>query len=400
MGFVDKPQQLWWRKLLFQVHLWTGLVIGAILLLVGLSGSIIVFYTELYEWQEPKVEIRDGAPSLSVEQLFDRANERFPDLNFTGAYLPEHPDQAVQLRATGEDVDRWPYVYLHPQTGTIVGETVTREPFLDWAYRLHMYLLAGDTGYTINAVCALLATGLCLSGVVLWWPGVKSWVRALKVKTTAGWKRVNYDLHSVVGFWSAVCLALVFLTGAYFRFPEPFVAAVETVTGSSAEREPLVIEPRDAPYISSARAMAIAERAIPNARTTRIGFPSTPEGPIYVSRKREADGLDYAGNYVYLDPYTGEVLRKVLYEDRSIAQIVLRWFGYIHFGTFGGVATQILWVFLGLTPGALFVTGFLMYWNRVLSKRWAKLRSPRTEPSWLRRPDKPAKPVRVERSAP
>lgn len=388
MSFVDKPQQLWWRKLLFQVHLWTGLSIGLVVLLVGLSGSVIVFYHELYEWQEPKVELRPGAPALSVERLLREARLRYPDLEITNVYLPVHEGQAVRLMTSAPDSVRWPYLYLHPQTGELVGETVTREPFLDWAYRLHIYLLAGETGYTVNGVCAFLAAGMCLSGLVLWWPGVKIWARALKVKLGASWKRVNYDLHSVVGFWSAACLALVFLTGAYFRFPEPFIVVVEAVTQSSAQRGSPTVEGRDVPRISAAEAMAIAEREIPDAMTTMLGVPTQPADAYYVRRKRETDRLHLGSNFLYLDPYNGKVLSKeVDGENQPLARTVLRWFGYIHFGTFGGVATQVLWVFLGLTPGALFCTGFLMYWNRVLSRRWRRLgrraraRRPSLDPS-------------------
>jgi len=374
MGFLDKPRSAWWRKLVFQLHLWTGLAIGIVVLLVGLTGSVIVFYHELYQWQEPKVTLEPGAPTLSVEQLLAGAQRRFPKVEFNRVYPPEHPDQAARVRGVMEGSKRWPYVYLHPQTGEMAGETVTNEPFLDWCYRLHMYLLAGDPGYTFNGICALLATGMCISGLILWWPGMKNWARGLKVSLRARWKRVNYDLHSAVGFWTALCLALVFLTGAYFRFPGPFVAAVEAVTGSSAERDPLIVEPRDTQPIPASEAVAIAEREIPNAQTTYVMVPAGPESPYYIGRKRDEDGLAYAANYVYIDPYTGEVLKKSVYgEGEPVARTVLRWFGFIHFGTFGGVTTQVLWIFLGLAPGVLFTTGALMYWNRALSKKWRRL---------------------------
>jgi uncharacterized iron-regulated membrane protein len=58
----------------------------------------------------------------------------------------------------------------------------------------------------------------------------------------------------------------------------------------------------------------------------------------------------------------------------------MSWIGPLHFGTFGGhglagLVVKAIWVVLGLTPPLLTVTGFLMYWNRFLSKKWAKLKS-------------------------
>ena len=45
---------------------------------------------------------------------------------------------------------------------------------------------------------------------------------------------------------------------------------------------------------------------------------------------------------------------------------IIRWFSYLHFGNFGGWPSKAVWVILGLVPAFLFVTGALMWWNRVL----------------------------------
>jgi len=41
----------------------------------------------------------------------------------------------------------------------------------------------------------------------------------------------------------------------------------------------------------------------------------------------------------------------------------------LHFGRFGGLWVRWLWVFLGLLPAVLFVTGFALWWTRV-ARRW------------------------------
>jgi cytochrome b subunit of formate dehydrogenase len=52
---------------------------------------------------------------------------------------------------------------------------------------------------------------------------------------------------------------------------------------------------------------------------------------------------------------------------RSPGDNFIRWIYYLHFGNFAGAKTKALWVALGLLPVALFVTGAIMWWNRVLS---------------------------------
>ena len=44
----------------------------------------------------------------------------------------------------------------------------------------------------------------------------------------------------------------------------------------------------------------------------------------------------------------------------------LAWIVRMHFGRYGGMGVRVTYVILGLLPAALFVTGAIMWWNRVL----------------------------------
>ncbi len=46
----------------------------------------------------------------------------------------------------------------------------------------------------------------------------------------------------------------------------------------------------------------------------------------------------------------------------GILLTLIRW----HFGRFGGLSVRILWVILGLLPAVLFITGFIVWWKRVV----------------------------------
>ncbi len=77
--------------------------------------------------------------------------------------------------------------------------------------------------------------------------------------------------------------------------------------------------------------------------------------------------------YLYFDQFNGELVYKWDRSGQSAGDSVMSWLGYLHVGSFGGMPIKILWVILGMTPALLFVTGSLMWWNRVLSEKWAKL---------------------------
>jgi uncharacterized iron-regulated membrane protein len=50
----------------------------------------------------------------------------------------------------------------------------------------------------------------------------------------------------------------------------------------------------------------------------------------------------------------------------ALGDQILRWPAYLHFGSHWGWALEALWGILGLAPAALFVTGIVMWWNRVI----------------------------------
>jgi len=49
----------------------------------------------------------------------------------------------------------------------------------------------------------------------------------------------------------------------------------------------------------------------------------------------------------------------------------LLWLIRLHFGRFRGVMwANVLWIILGLLPAILFITGFVLWYRRVLKKLW------------------------------
>jgi Na+-transporting NADH:ubiquinone oxidoreductase subunit NqrD len=60
---------------------------------------------------------------------------------------------------------------------------------------------------------------------------------------------------------------------------------------------------------------------------------------------------------------------------------VIYWLAYLHFGRINGIGipchgrglcdqtTKFIWALFGLAPAAMFVTGVVMWWNRVIRKK-------------------------------
>lgn len=123
-----------------------------------------------------------------------------------------------------------------------------------------------------------------------------------------------------------------------------------------------------------------ADVALPDATTTYISLPTEKEGVFQIYRKFPQNTEDY-DNAVYLDQYSGKVLKVSQSSDpKSLTERFTSSFSPVHFGTFWGVPSRIFYVFIGLTPLILSITGFAMWRYRYQGKTQIK-REPRTYPS-------------------
>jgi len=95
---------------------------------------------------------------------------------------------------------------------------------IEWIVNLHENLLSGSTGRLVNGIGAMCLTLLCLTGLIIWWPGIRNWRRSLTVNWSAHFARISWDLHSALGFWCFFFALVWGISGIYFSFPHLFDA--------------------------------------------------------------------------------------------------------------------------------------------------------------------------------
>jgi uncharacterized iron-regulated membrane protein len=305
--WISRPQTVWLRKAIFQIHLWSGIGLGLYILLVSTTGSIVVYSNELYRAATPGPTIvAQSGPRLTDEELKAAVTRAHPGYSFVGIGSGEKPGQAVNITLIGDKGQK--SRLFNPYTGEDLGSSVPLSIlFVSKLLELHDDLLAGSTGRRVNGIGAALLIVIALTGIVVWWPGIQSWRRSLTVHRNVGWKRFTWDLHSMMGFWTLGFIVLFGLSGIYLG---------------------------NAQYFQD-----LADRLDPPTAT-------------------------YAG-------------------DRFIDQAIY-WLAYLHFGRINGIgipcrgpglcdqATKLVWALFGLAPAAMFVTGTVMWWNRVVRKKFKR----------------------------
>ncbi len=330
---LRRPQSLWLRKALFQIHLWTGIGVGLYVVAISISGSAIVFRNEIYKNASPGPKLVPiSGPRLSKDALKKAVHAEHPGYSISYIWEAKRPNEATEVWIEKDGVNK-PHTIgrlVDPFTGQDLGPS---RPWIigavAWMSDLHTNLLAGDTGRKVNGWLAVFVTALSVTGLLIWWPGTGRVKRSLKIDFRANWKRLNWDLHSVVGFWMFAIVFIFGVTGVYLVFPKPFQIVVNhfsplkvyTPLETSAEQPAVNVQSTDVPIIR------VADGDQPQPPRRRRGPPRGSNGDVF-----------------------------------------LRWFYYLHFGNFGAWGVKTLWVVLGLAPPFLFVTGAIMWWNRVLSR--------------------------------
>ena len=120
------------RKLWLDVHLYLGLIAGAILAVVGLTGGIMVFYQEMQEVLNPELAIVSVPPENqkqlhSLDDIVAAAEMAKPQgSRFFKVYYPRKPDVAykflyfVRAESQANNGDGY-YIFVDPYTTQVKG---------------------------------------------------------------------------------------------------------------------------------------------------------------------------------------------------------------------------------------------------------------------------------------
>ena len=116
------------------------------------------------------------------------------------------------------------YVFLMSISGSILvfRNELSSRFSLQWLVQLHTNLAFGRVGRLVNGGGAIALTALCITGAIIWWPGIQHWRRTLTVNWSAKFPRINWDLHSALGFWFFAFVLMWGVSGIYFAFPQWF----------------------------------------------------------------------------------------------------------------------------------------------------------------------------------
>jgi uncharacterized iron-regulated membrane protein len=378
LSFVDRPQSVLVRRALFQAHLWLGVITGLYIFVVCVTGAALVFRIDMQRALHPDLFTPSAVgPQADPVAILDSVARAYPGESVSGIDAPT-TGRPTYLAYTSRGT-RFRTLLLDPVTATMLGE-LADTTFVRTLQDLHFDLLGGRTGRIVNGVGAIVLTFMCITGMVIWWPGRSSWRRSLVIDWRRSWRRITWDVHSATGFWTVAFVLMWAVTGIYFAFPAAFRATVNQISPITSAQIPQS-GPRDGREPLTWRSLVdAAMQHAPDQYVARIVLPSNENSAVLVQFapvRPTPLGADL--NSVYLDQYSGARVNPAATPTRTAGDIVMTWVAPLHVGTFGGNGIRVTWLLLGLAPPLLFVTGFIMWWTRVVRTRWGRTGLPASE---------------------
>jgi len=375
-----KKDKRTFKKLVGKLHLILGLASGIIVCILGITGCILAFQNEIEDATQPYrfTQEQQGA-YLPPSQLQEVALKTLPGKKLHSiAY--QKGKNAVASFYNGEPAYYY-LVYMDPYSGKVLKVKDMSSDFFRTVVNIHFYLLLPPAvGQPIVASATLLFVLLLISGIILWWPKNKAARKQrFSIKWNASWKRTNYDLHNVLGFYMSWVIIFIALTGLVMGF-QWFSKTVYWVSSGGRKEVEFKMPQSVKPYVAIDAAEPVIDKVWKLSGRKQPGFPGIvevhmPEDSITaVEVAMNPDDKTYwKSDYIYYDQNTLQELPVKhaygLRSNASTAQKIQRMNYDIHVGAVLGLPGKILAFSASLICASMPVTGFLVWRGRKKKKK-------------------------------
>ncbi len=372
------------KKIIRKLHLCLGLGSGLIVLFLGLTGCLLAFEVEIRKLTET---FRDISPQnkawLTPSQLKPIAEKHLASGKALGI---EYPGKSKAAVAMYFDENNYELVFLNPYTGEVLKHKNMNRDFFRIIVAGHYNLwLPRPVGQFIVSSATLVFVMIMVTGIILWWPKNKAARKQrFTIKWNAGFKRKNYDLHNVPGFYMTWIAIFIAITGLVFGFEWVgkciyFIASggqqMEEHSHPMSDSTQTVQQSNMADFLWASH----LKEVMPH-ESIGIYFANLATDPLEVVINHQP-GTYYNTDFLHYDQYTGKALHaKGSYDGRfseaAIADKIIRMNYDMHVGAILGLPGKTLAFFASLIAASLPVTGFFIWRNRKKKGIYAIVKEP------------------------
>ena len=383
------------KKIASQLHLWLGVSSGLVVFIVALTGSILVFEDELEPVIYRKFHVveapKDQSP-LPMDNLRAAVASAYPKQRIARIEIEPHAGRTIIFGLVkGKKEKNVLSVAVNPYTAEITGTRRENESFFHIVLQLHRYLCLEDTGKVITGVACVMFIVIMVTGLILWWPNRKQTKQRFTIKWNAKFKRLNWDLHAVFGFYVLPFTFLIALTGLVWSYkwvnsmifltfdgkpqqkreaPANLNITTRLLSGSNSlsNGNPSLNAANRTPG-TLAKITTETNRLLPHPGRIQLTLPESDSLSITVSKVNENASISNVVDFLYFDQTDGKLISKRLYDDETTGMKVRRLVFPIHTGSIWGWPTKVLALLVALITATLPVTGVVIWVGRKFKKK-------------------------------
>ena len=370
------------RSVLFWMHLGCGVVAGAVILIMSVTGVLLTYQRQMTAWADMRHYRSDppaGARPLPADQLIAKVVEQRPEVTPTSLVVRSDPRAPASL-AIGPGRQ----IFVSPYSGQVLGEgdgQAMREFFrgvVEWHRYVAMSGESRPTGKAITGAANLLFLFIVVSGVFLWWPrtltrtGIRNvtWFRrGLKAKAR------DFNWHNTIGFWSAIPLAVIVAGAVVISYPWAtrlvyrVYGEVPPAPAASAGSRAADSAPRRIGSVELEQVIRTAAAHMAGWKTISVALPSGNATRVVVTLDAGDGGQPHKRATLTLNGRTGTVERWEPYAAQTAGRRARTWLRFAHTGEVYGLAGQTIAGIVTAGAAVLVWTGLALALRRFINWR-------------------------------
>lgn len=351
----------------YWVHGLAGLKLGVVLAVVMVTGTLAVFGHE-WDWLFGPYQrvVPEGEPA-GLAKVYETVRETHPRYAILRVEAPRGPRSAAPVRVVTPE-RQYRRVYVDPYKRKVVGDAdlLSAQTFFR---QIHMSLLLPKYGRLFVSALSILTLVSLISGLLCY---KRFWRGFLKIPRTRNLRLFLGDCHRLAAVWSIWFLALMALTGLWYFYESLDTFGTHTdVPRLSAQSVPRT-EGGPPERIAMAEAVRIAKDELNDFDPTRLVIPRGPRDPVEIAGRTNAWLVRPRASVVALDPYSGEVIHRRTAANLSWKARLHEAVDPLHFGTFGGFATKLIWFVFGAAMSFLSISGIVIYTRRLTNRAYSR----------------------------
>lgn len=367
------------KKPALTLHRVIGIVVSVLMIIIGITGSILVFDKEV----NPALHLQANqvipiGEKVTLSQVTEIIQNQYPGEIIQRIILPlDRSDPYHLVLEERQEKANKMDVYMNPYSGEVLNTYPRDNRLMKIVNKLHTKLLAGKVGSFIVGLAGISLLILSITGTILW-NGWKKLAAGFKVRWSSKWKNFNYDLHHVGGFIFALLLIIIATTGAFLAFGQPIPKLGYWLSGEK-EVKPVSIVQTTNQNLTPDELLANAIAALPEGKPTIYEPAKNIESPVKVRFRLPGEITTEGRSMVFLDQYTGEVLRVENFFRNPWEKQFKDWTNILHEGKFGGLGVAAIYIIIGIVTTGLAITGIVMWSGKKKKNKQKAKKTQKTE---------------------